>query len=77
MTHVAIHTYAELRQYTDGSPSLQLNIGPGQTIAQVLARLGIPRERTRIIFVDGRAADLDRVLHGGERIDLFSAIGGG
>jgi sulfur carrier protein ThiS len=77
MARVTVHTYAELRQYIDGSASIDLEIVPGQTIEQILARLAIPRERTRIIFVDGRSAELEHALQGGERIDLFSAIGGG
>jgi sulfur carrier protein ThiS len=39
--------------------------------------LGIPVERTRILFLDHRPAALDDRLQGGERLDVFSAIGGG
>jgi len=56
---------------------VEVDVEPGQTLATVLDRLGIPRERTKIAFVNHRAAEPDRVLTGGERVDLFSAIGGG
>jgi sulfur carrier protein ThiS len=54
-----------------------VDVAPGQTVAAVMRQLGIPAERTKIVFVDHCAAGLDHPLAGGERIDLFSAIGGG
>ena len=77
MARISINTYADLRKFTDGAASVQLDIEPGQRVADVLTRLGIPHERTKIIFVNNRPAGLDSLLQGGERIDLFSAIGGG
>ena len=49
----------------------------GKPIATVLDRLGIPPSGRRSLFVNHRAAEPDRALTGGERVDLFSAIGGG
>jgi len=40
-------------------------------------QVGVPAEKTRIIFVDNRAAELDRPLDGGEQVGVFPAIGGG
>lgn len=77
MSKVQVHVYADLRQFTGGAPAVEFDVEPGQTIAGLLERLGIPRERTKIVFVNHRAAEPDRVLEGGERVDLFSAIGGG
>ena len=77
MAHITVNTYADLRQFTNGAATVDLEIESGQTIEQVLTQLAIPRERTKIIFVNGRAAELAYELQGGERVDLFSAIGGG
>ena len=77
MARITVNTYADLRKFTDGAASVELDIEPGQTVADVLTLLGIPNERTKIIFVNNRSADLDSPLQGGERVDLFSAIGGG
>ncbi len=77
MSKVQVYVYADLRQFTGGAAALEVDAEPGQTVAALLARLGIPRERTKIVFVNHRAAQPDRVLKGGERVDLFSAIGGG
>lgn len=77
MRSVQVHVYADLRQFTGGAAAVEFAAEPGLTIAALLERLGIPRERTKVVFVNHRAAELDRTLSGGERIDLFSAIGGG
>jgi len=77
MARITVNVYANLREYTGGAPSVGVDIEPGQTIADVIAHLEIPSTETRIIFVDNRHAGLDHVLRGDERIDLFSAIGGG
>ncbi len=77
MSQVQVYVYADLRQYTGGAAAVEIDVEPGQTIATVLDRLGIPRERTKIALVNHRAAEPDCVLTGGERVDLFSAIGGG
>ena len=77
MSKVRVYAYAELRQYTGGSAAVEVEVADGGTVASLLAQLGIPAERTKIVFVNGRAAELDRTLAGGERVDLFSAIGGG
>jgi sulfur carrier protein ThiS len=46
-------------------------------VADVLTRLGIPHARTKIIFVNNRPAELDTPLRAQDRLDLFSALGGG
>lgn len=77
MSKVRVHAYAELRRYTGGAAAVEVDIAEGATVASLLAQLGIPAERTKIVFVNSRAAELDRALADGERVDLFSAIGGG
>jgi sulfur carrier protein ThiS len=77
MPQITVNLYANLRDFTGGAASVSLDVERGQTVAGVLQQLGIPREKTRIIFVDNRAAKLEDPLRGAERIDLFSAIGGG
>jgi len=77
MSKVRVYAYAELRQYIGGSAAIEVALADGATVAGLLAQLGIPVERTKIVFVNNRAAELDRILADGERVDLFSAIGGG
>jgi molybdopterin converting factor small subunit len=77
MARVTVHLYASFRAYADGAANVDVEIQPGDTVGQVLAKVGVPAEQTRILFVNNRAATLDDPLQGGERIGAFPAIGGG
>ena len=56
---------------------MEVAIEPGQTVADVLDRLKVPLEQTRIIFINNRLAECSRPLSGGEHVGVFPAIGGG
>jgi molybdopterin synthase sulfur carrier subunit len=71
---------ATLRQYVPGydpHQGLSLEIQPGTSVAQVMARLGLPAKEVTLIMVDGRRQEPDYMLQGGERLGLFPPIGGG
>jgi molybdopterin synthase sulfur carrier subunit len=77
MAQVRVNLYATLRRHIDGAPSIDVEIEAGQSVQQVLGQLGVPPERTRIIFVNSRAATLAQALQDGDEIGVFPAIGGG
>jgi molybdopterin synthase sulfur carrier subunit len=77
MTRIELQLFASLRAYVGGAPSVDVAIEPGQSVGDVLDRLAIPREQTRIIFVDHRRATLADPLRGNEKVGVFPAIGGG
>jgi len=77
MPEVEVKLYATFRQYLGGRASVAVEIEPGETVGQVLARLGVPTEQARLIFIDARAATLDHPLQGGEHLAVFPAIAGG
>ena len=77
MPQVTVNTYALLREYTDGRPSVVVQIAQGTTVRELLTQLGVPHQQVQILFVDHRAVTQDHVLQGDEQLDLFSAIGGG
>ncbi len=77
MPQVTVNTFAKLREFTGGRPTVAVEIAPGTTVRQLLTELQIPEHLARMVFVGHRAATLDQTLQGGEQIDLFSAIGGG
>ena len=71
---------ASLRQYVAGyNPyhGITLEVAPGATVAQVVARLGLPAPEVTLIMVDGRRQEADCSLQGSERLGLFPPIGGG
>jgi len=77
MARVKLNLYATLRAYVGGVPQVETEIEPGQTVGDLLDRLGVPRDQTRIVFVNSRAASICCPLQGGEQIGVFPAIGGG
>ena len=52
-------------------------IAPGEAVADVVARLGIPAEELKLVFVNGTHAPLSAPLAAGDRVGLFPAVGGG
>ncbi len=74
---IHLRVFATFRQYIDGAESVEADVGAGDTIADVLGRLGIPVDEARIVFVDGRKTNLTKELSGGETVSVFPAIGGG
>ena len=77
MVRITVNTYANLREYTGGAPSVDVEIEAGRSIGDVLDQLGIPHEKTRVIFWNNRAARLDDPLTDEGQLDVFSAVGGG
>jgi len=77
MARIKLSLYASLRAAIGGKPSVELEIEPGQTIGDVLQRLGIPHNQARIVLVNSRHAALADPLQGGEQVAVFPAIGGG
>lgn len=52
-------------------------IEPGLRIRVLLAQLGIAEYEVNLVFIDGRPANLDACLQGGERVVLYPPLGGG
>ena len=52
-------------------------ITSGETVSDILQRVGIPLDEVKIIFVNGVSRGLDVVLADGDRVGIFPAVGGG
>ena len=52
-------------------------VAAGTTVAALIENLGIPRSDVKLVFVNGRKADAETVLTGGDRVGLFPPVGGG
>lgn len=52
-------------------------IAAGETVAQVMIRLGIPEGGAALIFVNNVHRTLDTVLKSGDTVGFFPPIGGG
>jgi sulfur carrier protein ThiS len=59
-----------------GHHAQMMSLPDGTTVGQAIALLGLP-DQPRVVFVNGRHADDDRVLTDGERLAIFPPVAGG
>ncbi|WP_319779468.1 MoaD/ThiS family protein [Maridesulfovibrio sp.] len=52
-------------------------ISKGETVSDVLERIGIPIEEVKIVFINGVSSKFETELHDGDRVGVFPAVGGG
>lgn len=60
----------------DYRAAASFDLPAGQTIKNLLSRLGVDREAVKIAFVNNRIAGLDKVLEDGDQVALAPAVGG-
>ncbi len=72
--------YATLRKYTPemgvGEPII-LQMPEGARVADLLARLGVPKSEVKTAFVNNRRRGEDYPLGDGDRVAFFPPVGGG
>jgi len=75
-TYIQLKLYATLQMFMPSSGE-RFPIERGMTIDDLLHLLNLPEEKAKLVFVNGRQADLTTALHGGERVGIFPPVGGG
>jgi sulfur-carrier protein len=73
--HVQVKLFATLREGRFEAKLVE--VGAATTIGDVIRTLGIPEKEVTLIFVNGRHAEPDQLLAGGDRLALFPPVGGG
>lgn len=74
---IEVHLYSRLRRFANeqdpiSDSVLHLPVKGGETIADIVRRLGIPREELgRNIFLNGQLSALSRRVKDGDRLGLF------
>jgi len=74
--HITLKCFATLSRFSPPDAEAYPFV-PGETVAGVVARLGIPAEELKLVFVNGVHAPLSTTLADGDRVGLFPAVGGG
>jgi len=73
--------FSTLRHYLPNSPhhleGAKWDMPEGATVAQVLKILNIPENETKILLINGRNADKERVLNDGDVFHVFPLMAGG
>jgi sulfur carrier protein ThiS len=59
-----------------GTP-MSIELPEGSTLADLVGHLGLPPEKVRVIFVNGRVRQRDHVLVAGDEVGIFPPVGGG
>lgn len=70
-----VKCFATLAPFTP--PGGVLDHRPGETVGELLDRLGVERAQAKMIFIDGRSAALEAPVPDGSRVGIFPAVAGG
>ncbi len=76
-TTLELHLYGKLRRFTperrpDADSVLHVPVRPGDTVRDLLVRLGVPLEEVGSnIFVNHRYSTLNRAVQPGDRLAVF------
>jgi molybdopterin converting factor small subunit len=60
----------------DFRDSTSYEINPGETVDDLIGRIGFPKQEIKLVFVNNRSAGFDTVLKEGDRIALSPPVGG-
>jgi len=74
---VNLKCFAELSEgdVCDFTGSDQYEISEGDTVENLLDRLGMPKEEIKIIFLNHKIVDFGAVLHDGDQLGLAPPVG--
>ena len=73
---IDLRLFATLKQFEPPS-SHALQIKKGTSVRALVAQLGIPEIKAKLIFINGVKGDLDSILKDGDRVGIFPPVGGG
>ena len=71
---ISVKLHASLRPYgrSESNAGLfPLETTEKATVREVIRELGIPPEKVKMVILNGRGANVDRVLNDGDRVALF------
>jgi molybdopterin converting factor small subunit len=74
--NVTLKCFATLSRFTPPDAEA-FAITPGETVAELVKRIGIPPAELKLAFINGAHVEFDAPLADGDRVGLFPAVGGG
>lgn len=77
---IEVHLYATLAKYLPADArdkACRLEIDGDADISEIIARLGVPEESVKLVFLNGVHAAKTASLKDGDRVGLFPPVGGG
>ncbi len=78
---VTARVYATLKRYLpegQADSDMEIELPAGVTVGDLVERyLKIPPEQVKVVFVNGKHAEMDLVLKDGDRVGIFPPVAGG
>jgi molybdopterin converting factor small subunit len=74
---VTVSLRGPLSRFLQGDRPEELQFPEGAAVADILARLSLPREKTSLITVNGTKASLEKRLNDGDQVVIFPPVAGG
>jgi len=75
-SQIQLKLFATLHEFTPPSADNYI-IDQGISIFDLLEQIKVPREKAKLVFINGVKAELTSTLGGGERVGIFPPVGGG
>jgi molybdopterin converting factor small subunit len=75
-SQIQLKLFATLQGFTPPSAD-NFIIDRGISVLDLLEQIQMPREKAKLIFINGVKAELNSILEGGERVGIFPPVGGG
>ncbi len=77
--HIRVKLHGTLRKYLPAGvrDAVELDIGESATVADVIARLGIPPAHARMIISADQQIEPTSALHDGQEVNVFPPMAGG
>ncbi|MCS7286602.1 MAG: MoaD/ThiS family protein [Anaerolineae bacterium] len=78
---VTTRVYATLKRYIPEGKSdhdMEVDLPAGTTVGELIENfLKIPPDAVKVVFVNGRHAEMNQVLNEGDRVGIFPPVAGG
>lgn len=80
MSTVHVRLFATLRRHYPHlgiGDAMAVELPEGATVGELIARLDLPAEQVKVVFVNGIARETDHPLADGDEVGIFPPVGGG
>lgn len=76
---IEVRLYATLRRYVPSAVGgvFSVEVTLNCRVSELLQTIAVDLEEVHIIMINGVASTLESILHDGDRLGIFPAVGGG
>lgn len=74
---IIVEMFADLRRFHPDGSTFEAELETGAVVKELIAKAGIPPDYPVMIVINEKMAAVEDSLHDGDRVGLFSPMGGG